>query len=537
MVSSLNLCVSELRLISVTGGLARFGALGTQASVSTSSVPLVNADVPSDDYAGVEVDLSAGCAAVSSVSWSNTSGSFKTHDPVTLHFPTRFTVGSATQKLTLGMQAFMDQLASVTAASQAKPALESVGSDVGVTSGGGINIEVPIELLDYGLASKVAPVLFARSRTTLSTVDYDGTVNYMLEVVATNADSFTRNVSLVNASGATIATIPVSGSLAAPTRLRVPFAPSTGADDYRLRLDGTAQANQLQIYAGRILVQQTGATQTRIYVPLTGAYAGVASNADTSAASVDNAIFGGVYGQNNPHFFSLWRRNDSAFSQIAAGTPFTLEAVLGTSTAGSTTASVSLFDATSNTQVVASEVSTTSSAPSLVSASFAAGAAGFTNLDSMEVRIKNSGGSSNAWIYKAGLWIRLTNLAHAEVVYRYSKTDGDGGPAGQYQTGYDVTLLDLSRFSSATVYHEATGSISSSGTPCAEQLFDIGPLGSGPSGTSITASLLSFNTLTNSRQRTTALPLISGDQFISETLANMTSNICYISQPTIVVAF
>ena len=401
----------------------------------------------------------------------------------------------------------------------------------------GVNLEVPIELLDVGASSQTGPLTFSRSRTSLNTSDYDGVVSFSFEVITTNNSTATKNIYLVDSSGTALANVVVPPGTSVPTRMRVGFNPTIGANDYRIKLDGTINLDELNAYVARILVKQVGATQTKIYVPMTGGYAANAIDTDDSTAASDGSIYGtGIYNQNASYYFSLWKKNNSAFSQLAPANPYTFEAVLSTSTANSTTASASLFNYTTGNQIFASEVTTTSASPSLVSISFSDSAANFANLDDIEVRVKNSGANSGSWIYRSGIWIKLTNLTHAEVYYRYSKLIWLNS-SHQLQYQWNMVLLDKSLFDSPMIYNEGSGYVTALTTPCMTDIFDIGLNDSGTTGSS-TNSSIAFTQTKRLRQRSAPLILNSGHRFISETQdASAGPGSCIISDGRIVVRF
>lgn len=380
---------------------------------------------------------------------------------------------------------------------------------------------------------------FSRTRTSLNTGDYDGIITYSFEVIATNTDTATRNVSLVDSNGVQVASIGVPAGTSNPTRLRTFFAPTVGSQNYRVQTDGSSAANLLSAFDARILVKQVGATQSKLYVPLISQYDSVASNSDNSAGALDSTVQGGVYGQHDVHFYSMWKKNDSAFVQLAGANPFTFEAVISTSVAGSTTGYVSLFNASTNAQVSATELSTTAAAPTLVSVSFSDLAANFTDLKNMEVRIRNdSGFTDNAYIYRSGLWIKLANLTHAQVQYKYSSSLWQGIGSGHDQWDWNTALVDLSLFSSPTsVYHELSGLVDAVGTPCTEQTLDIGQADSGISGSVVAGSSVTFTTTTKTLQASSPLNTISGDRFISDTLPNPGPGNCILIQPHLTVSF
>jgi hypothetical protein len=403
----------------------------------------------------------------------------------------------------------------------------------------GLSLEVPIEMVDYGLASNTSSTTFARTRTTLDTGAYDGTVSYVFEIVATNSDTSARAVSLVDGSGASVASISVAAGTANPTRVSVAMTPTSGANNYRVTLDGTGSANQLKVSAARIRVKQVGATRTKIYVPLLAAFDYDSSNADGPGAAVDNSN-GASYSIDNEQYISLWKKNSAAFSQLAPGTPYTFEAVIGVGLPASA-AYAALVNYTSGVTIASSEVSSASQTPTLVSASFADTATGFTDLNEMQVQLKNAGGNGmDAWVYHAGLWIQLSNLAHAEVYYRYSNTYWLNLNS-EFQVAFQMTTLDSALFSSPTLlYSEETGHVSTVGTACSSSLVDIGTSDSAASGAVVAGSTLTFPGVAKSRQRTGPLSLVSGHRFIADMLPTAGpsgTDYCIIGQPRIVVSF
>ncbi|MEZ0392038.1 MAG: hypothetical protein ACAH59_07490, partial [Pseudobdellovibrionaceae bacterium] len=305
----------------------------------------------------------------------------------------------------------------------------------------GVNLEVPIELVDKGLASRTTVATFERTRTSFNSDDYDGVVDRSFEIVASNADSVARSVQLLDSSGAVKATLSVPARSNNPTRVRGAFAATSGASNYRLQLSATASAGQLQVFAGRMLIRQENATQTKIYIPLTAGYRGDADSADTGAGALDKVNFLNYF-QNNTQHYSQYRKNSAAYDKVADGTPWTLEVVMAAGGAGQT-ASAALINVSNNQAVAGSEISVTSSAPTLASASFADSAANFNDLQVIELQTKKPSTSSDGSLYRAGLWLKLTNLRHAEVLYRISSTLWWNSSSGSQSAPWNLTRLDL----------------------------------------------------------------------------------------------
>jgi hypothetical protein len=283
----------------------------------------------------------------------------------------------------------------------------------------GINIQVPIELFDRGLASNTTAITFARTRTTLNTNDYVADSNtYIFEIVANNTNTTTAyNVSLYDSANIEVAVITVPAGSTTMRRFNVIFTPNDGLDNYRVRLPGTTTASQLRVHSGKIIVEQVAAVETKIYIPLLSGDVTGESNVDTtsSVSSTTSASFT----QPTVSNYITWQRNDAVFDAIpATGNSWTLETVMSTSgTAG--TASAALFNKTTGTQITAATTTITgTTAVSLVQANFASNATNFTNTNNIEVRIRSSSTSFTTRLFKAGLWIKLKYLKKAEIFFR-----------------------------------------------------------------------------------------------------------------------
>lgn len=136
-----------------------------------------------------------------------------------------------------------------------------------------MNLEIPIELSYAGSNSDTSdfepdgPYLYLNDGWFAGT-----TVAFYFEIVAENADSVDRDVELLDEAGTSLATVTVGSAVGAtPTRIaRVSFTPNSGADLYRLRLEGTTSASQLQVRNARIIVVITGATKAAVAIPQGG---------------------------------------------------------------------------------------------------------------------------------------------------------------------------------------------------------------------------------------------------------------------------
>ena len=322
----------------------------------------------------------------------------------------------------------------------------------------GKNLEVPIEMVDDPLTSAATATIFNRTQTTLDPSDYGSagggeTVVYSFEVIAKNAaTSGTYSVDLVDASGvsqlSSVVSIPNSS---ATKRYRVTWTPPTAAGVYRVKLNSVA-ASKLTVYTARIIVQQTNAARTKLYIPLANGTQTTATSADTYDSSVG---FTSSTSFVNLLKTSYWVKNSSAYSALVSGTPWTFEAVLQGS--GSVGISAALYDETANAAVAASTVTTTSSTPVVVTASFSNTTSGFVDSDQYSVRIKSASSGSTGYLVRAGLWVKLTDLSKGEVYYRVAKTSSwsatTGNGANQEESR---VLLNTALFSTPTFYYELT---------------------------------------------------------------------------------
>jgi hypothetical protein len=387
-------------------------------------------------------------------------------------------------------------------------------------------------MVDNGLASATSSTDFFRTVTSLNTADYDGSVSYYFEFVATNTGASSANLHLKSAGGYSNS-YSIPAGVTSPTRYQGTFSPSVASDRYYLRLDATSGAGDVKVYHARMKVRQVGATKTRIYIPMVGSAYNSTSSSDSSG---DVANIASSSYQNLSTNAAYWKKNNSNFATIATGTPWTFEAVLTTNDS-SKEAFAALFNKATGNRIAESEISTaatslTSAAGtgSFQSASFADSSANFTDLGEFEVRIKNASGGRTTSIYRAGLWLRLSNLSKGEVYYRASR--GIGTSATLIHD-YQRSLFEATSFSNPTVYFEIVGSNTLSSSSC--ELFNGGVNDSGTGGAVLVgSSSLNFGT-SKALSRSSALSLTSGDRYMSR--VNYASGLVTLIHSLIVVGF
>lgn len=383
------------------------------------------------------------------------------------------------------------------ACENATPISEFGSKPDGSNSPVGMSILVPIELTDNGMWSNTTQTIFNRTRTSLDTSYYDGDVTYSFEIVAVNTDTVNKIVTLIDSFGTTRASINIPPSTSVFTYLSVLFTPNSGSDNYRVVLPATSFVDKVKVLTARIVVRQIGATKTRVYVPMYAFDPDSAFRLDGTANITADTIYNGA----SPpplRTFPLWQYKASNLSNLAAGTPYTVEAIMSNTT-GTGTAYLALFK-NAATIIPTSEVSTPSFAtePTLITRQFSASE--IADTDIIEASIKSSA-SNSARIHKAGLWIALENISKVEVYYRIGRSSNSNTTG--YWPEYRVRP-DVSGLSNPSGFFEICGHM---GTGSQMGLFDVGV--SDNAITDLSPSLLTSLGLPSSRgiSRSASLPL------------------------------
>lgn len=402
---------------------------------------------------------------------------------------------------------------------------------------GGLDLEVPIEMLDRGISSQEGlpgtTQLYRNSEVMLDDGDYDGdTEEYYFEIVASNANTSTGySVYLHDATNGVDRTsylVPANTQIKR-FRTTTSFPRASGNNKYRLVLDNTAVVDQLKIFAARIIVVQTNATYTRIQIPLLNhAHDGFDNDTDVGSDNVSSP----TYSQEDEDRFTLWKKDLSVWGDIASGTPWSFEAVMRNYTGS--TAYVSLFNKTDNAQVTATELSRGGTFQ-LQTVDFATNAASFGDGDGhegdeFEVRHYTS------ILARAALYVRLTNLTWGEVYWRFTRKQSSSSSVTH---AYQRVLLNTSNYTNPVVYHEATGYETGSGV-ISTRVFDVGTSDSGTTGSPILNSAIEFNSTSRASYRNTT-PLIddvtSGNSYIHDIIETTEGSTISVASDWLVVTF
>jgi len=324
-------------------------------------------------------------------------------------------------------------------------------NEASVNRDGFVNLQVVVELTDTSMQSLSSVALtFERSRTTFDTSYYDGTVSYELEVVAQNFDSVSRDISLVDNSGVSVGSVVVPSGLTGPTRIKVAVSPNVGFDVYRLRLEQTGADFDLSLLSAKLLVNQIGATRTRLYFPLL--------SSDQPASSDDGLV--SVYETSSETYDSNvsvqpFERRIASLERVVDYNAWELETVV--STTGVAEGMFVFQNMNTGLSIDTTETRFVGLNPTVASVpidenilNFATGNEG--DFYKVDLRCEYNCGTGVVKLHKAGLWVELENLSKARVVNRIHTNVG-----AQTSTADIVdtrVLFDASRYSSPTVYFQ-----------------------------------------------------------------------------------
>ncbi|MCC7405707.1 MAG: hypothetical protein IT288_15010, partial [Bdellovibrionales bacterium] len=370
-----------------------------------------------------------------------------------------------------------------------------------VTTSAGVDLEHAIELLDVPVYSRTNATTTNMSRIGSYPGSYAGTVTYNWEAVATNTHaSNSYSLYLRGNDNVDYATITVPANTTAKTRFNTSFtAPPSSVTSLRIRFQATAVNGNVTAWSSRMVLNQTNAFATKLYVPLMNSLDSTSIVANSTTAPIDSTT-STTATQGDSNYYALWEYDSSLFDQIPTS-GVQLQVLI--SSDGTGTAYASLWDKTDNVQI-GSETSITSATISMKTLTY--DPSQLTTGHDYEVRIRSSVGTSPARIWKAGLWITLYNLTKFATYWRVSPfmTSTDA----TYISENARTRVDTAEFSSPVATFECSGA-----SPTGSQTIDLVHFGTSDSGTGsptvITSSALTMST-TKDIMRSASLTLPSG---------------------------
>lgn len=370
-----------------------------------------------------------------------------------------------------------------------------------------ISLETVNEMIDYGISSSSSDIFASLiSQTILNPNDYDGTVKYYFEIVAYNSNSSTDYNVLLKSGSNTYATITVPKNNTAALRLRsAEFTPVAGENIYYIEIPQTAASSQIRIYTARLVIVQTGdITKTRLQVPLTTAGA-----SGTNYANIDTAI-GSASSTSGIANGGYWYRDDAVMKDYKASNPFKL-VVIGKTANASGVASFHLREVGTGNIVSDSEVSTSNTDFTILSANFNQNAVNFNNHSDYILYFKTNNSSYLAYLAKARLYIYLENLKKAQVI---RKVGASVGQLGAIQLNQSRNLIDLANYTNPSFYYEVTGYCADNGVA-----FTLGDDGNSDNSASVDSDILgsaiNFNSGTKQRKRSDKLTLIDDNRIFA----------------------
>jgi hypothetical protein len=375
------------------------------------------------------------------------------------------------------------------------------------------HLMVYLEMLDVTMLSAATTFTSQATQMSLDTSDYDGSPTYSFQVVMSNADNITRVVQLLDSSSNVKATLTATVGAGA-TLYTTSFTPNSGYDIYRVSVDANSSA-AVTISTARIVITQTLATKTRIQIPLTARNNSGGFSTDAALRIDQNNTTS--YTQITPDRHALWQYVAANWATLNPVKTFTFAAVVSSSAAGATSFA-SLFNATSNQQVVSSQVSAVGTSVTLQTVDFTSDAE-FTNNSEFEVRYRSSN-ANNARIHRSALYIRIyaaPGISFKGESYARILAYGDSviTTIGTVQDQRQI-INHTTGFSNATVTHEVTGreSVAGVGTSSVRP-FDTGVVNVGTAGTAIGTAISLNGISSKTRQRASVTGMIDGDRYVS----------------------
>jgi adhesin/invasin len=399
-------------------------------------------------------------------------------------------------------------------------------------------LQVPIEMLDYGIqaAANQAQTDWARSITSLDNTAYDGSPTYAFEATCMNADSSARSVTLIDSKATpnVITTLSFPSGMTTPSSMSASFtSPGTYTAPVKIRTAAMGAGGALSCYSARIVVTQTGATKTRIFIPLTAGPTGTVSTDNTITGGALMSTLSKTLGQGTgttPDYFTLWTKDTTALSILDTTTPWTMEALVANSASpGKSTLALT----TSGGTVVGKATSGSSSAtPIQMTFTISNTAAGFTEGTTLKAQYASTSSTKTAYLYKAGLWVKLTHVTSVEIPYRVGRYEST---ATNKTVMESRASIDTSLFRNPSTYFEVVGR-----EPTSSQMTtSLGTLGVNDGNTTASAigsSSIGFTSTTKTKSRTGALSITNGDRFVPMVTGTAGGNVTHTNTTVIIKA-
>lgn len=368
----------------------------------------------------------------------------------------------------------------------------------------GMNIMVPIDLIDRGVSSNTSAIIFDRSLYPLTTTDYVGaSADYYFEIVAQNTNATTNyTVNLLGNANAVLSTVTVPMNTASGTRIRsTAITMPAGTNNLKVRVNATAAANQVIVFAAKLIIKQTAATKTKLWYPLTHYdHSGYSNAALAQVFSTTSTTLA-----NNLTYSIQWNRNDALFTDLDSSA-YRLEAVMASNNAAGT-AQLALHNVTDNAAVASSTIGVTGTTYAWNSIALADSST-FLDSKTYEVRLRSNNAAYTSYLFKAGISISLTNLSKAEIANRLYMRRASATSA--MLSGGRI-LWEAADYAHPKVFFETNGSLTAGGSATRE-LDDHGTSDSSIATPLVVTDSVHTLTTTQGPVRTPELFLIDGNR-------------------------
>jgi hypothetical protein len=400
----------------------------------------------------------------------------------------------------------VDKVGSGYAITASSDSYETIKSDPFNISG--VNLQVPIQMLQMGIVSDNAqPKTYPTSRTFISRDDFDGDPQFFFEVMVKNPTSSVAAIELKKVSGGPpVATLSVPGfNNSSYKRIRgaIPRENlSNGTETYQIEIP-MMTAGVIAVYSAQIIVNQTNATKTRVYLPLltgeAGSYVGNPPNITYYAATTTTPSFSIPTPMINR--FLIWERNVGTLKAKNSGSvTWRLEAIAKSGTVG-TVASIALFNGASpiGSPLDVTITSTTEPISTYSSTSFSDFNAGTP----FSAKIKTSNSSSPVYFYRAMLSAKVDLIDRVEVFYPLLRAS-PGGITGDAVDEFTVQKIEPSKCSSPDIRQHVIYKTDTSGSSPRSSLFEAGAQNGfdipfGANGTFFDSLSLNFSPVTGEK--------------------------------------
>jgi hypothetical protein len=327
----------------------------------------------------------------------------------------------------------------------------------------GTNLVNQIEMLDYYFPV-ITTSFFAAPGTQFSLDPslYDGQPTFFFEVVMQSTQSggtvtaqlFDKTSNTV-VSGSTLST----GSTS-PVRLRsAALSLSSSADEYVIQASTSSSSSPGILLSGRIIVQQSGATNTSVVIPIGNVALSLSGQPDGSSPMFSSST--------NPTFIrqiaKIYHYNQTKYD---GKLNLFFESVLST-TKFQRTASAYLFDLTTNSTVAGSQVSTSSFIPTRVRS----GNLTLTNGHDYTFAISSSSSDAVAVSFASRIIVTQNGFTATEIPIRVANIFASVSTSSVNATT-SISSINASAFTSPRFSFEADLFTKNSSLPVSANLFD-----------------------------------------------------------------